>query len=395
VSSRLPVFLIDLDGVLVEPRGYRLAIRSALNWFTERMGLGDMYPGEDAIAGFEAITMTSEWDITAILLASIFNELVKQYPGLSLPVDVLQACDTVKDSRVGPPSISFDSLRSTLSDHFQPGMQFADLAYELSRPINGRKTFSDLAENTLLENILARTRMLDGSLSTRVFQHFTLGSEKFEEFTGFGALFNSESYLMKYDRVLLKENTRKMLLTLWEQSKCGVAIFTARPSLPQSGKEFTYNYSPEAEIALQALHLSALPLIAGGKMGWLALKMGLSIECFIKPSPVQALAAIGAAVTRQSEAALLAAADFYSSRNTDFFKRLPPLSIHVFEDSGGNISSVRKAAQLLNAAGFDIHFKGWGISQNEQKQKALMEAGAVLVTDINQAISNALSEEKL
>lgn len=395
MSSRLPVFLIDLDGVLVEPRGYRLAIRSALNWFTERMGLGDMYPGEDAIAGFEAITMTSEWDITAILLASIFNELVKQYPGLSLPVDVLQACDTVKDSRVGPPSISFDSLRSTLSDHFQPGMQFADLAYELSRPINGRKTFSDLAENTLLENILARTRMLDGSLSTRVFQHFTLGSEKFEEFTGFGALFNSESYLMKYDRVLLKENTRKMLLTLWEQSKCGVAIFTARPSLPQSGKEFTYNYSPEAEIALQALHLSALPLIAGGKMGWLALKMGLSIECFIKPSPVQALAAIGAAVTRQSEAALLAAADFYSSRNTDFFKRLPPLSIHVFEDSGGNISSVRKAAQLLNAAGFDIHFKGWGISQNEQKQKALMEAGAVLVTDINQAISNALSEEKL
>lgn len=395
MNSRFPVFLIDLDGVLVEPRGYRLAIRSTLNWFTERMGLGDMYPGENAIAGFEAINMTSEWDITAILLSSIFDELVKQYPGLALPADVLAACDIVNDRHLDAPKLSLDLLRSTLFANFQPGTQFADLAFDLSRPVNGSKTFSALADHPLLENILTRTRMLDGSLTTRVFQHFTLGTEKFEEFTGFGALFNSESYLMKYDRLLLKENIRKMLLTFWEQSKCGAAIFTARPSLPQSGREFTYNYSPEAEIALQALQLSELPLIAGGKMGWLASIKGLSIEHFIKPSPVQALAAIGAAVTRESELALLAAADFYFNRNTDFFKRLPPLSIHVFEDSGGNIKSVEQAAELLNAEGIDIQFKGWGISQNEQKQQALIDAGAVLVMDINQAISNAYSEEKL
>jgi hypothetical protein len=45
LKKLFPVFLIDLDSVLVEPRGYRLAMQSALGWFTERMGLGDLYPG--------------------------------------------------------------------------------------------------------------------------------------------------------------------------------------------------------------------------------------------------------------------------------------------------------------------------------------------------------------
>ena len=393
--NRLPIFLLDLDGVLIEPRGYRLAIQSTLKWFTNRMGLGDLYPGEDAIAGFEAISMTNEWDIIAILLAAIFDRLVNENPSLCLPRDLLEACDVVHDQNLDPPKINLVNIKGTLSENFKPGLQYADLAFELSRLGDGCQLFKAMASHPLLENILTRTRMLDGSLTTRVFQHFTLGSHKFEEFTGIKAFFDSESFLLKHDRVLLKEETRESFLQVWRQAKCGAVIFTARPSLPQTGRAFTYNYSPEAEIAMQALQLSELLLIGGGKMGWLASRLGFPIEQLTKPSPVQALAAIGTAVTRQSELSLQAAADFWFKGVADFYNNLPPLSIHVFEDSGGNIKSVQHAVEQLNVAGIDIHFKAWGISENPQKQQALREAGAVLVPDINQALQNAFHDEKL
>ena len=99
MSSTLPVFLIDLDSVLVEPRGYRMAIQSTLAYFTGKMGLGDLYPGEDAIASLEAINMTSEWDITPILLTSVFESLLEQNNKLDLPGDLLAACEVCASRR--------------------------------------------------------------------------------------------------------------------------------------------------------------------------------------------------------------------------------------------------------------------------------------------------------
>lgn len=395
MSESLPVFLIDLDGVLVEPRGYRMAIQSTLDYFTGRMGLGSLFPGEDAIASLEAINMTSEWDITPILLAAVFDGLARENPELQLPDGLLAACDAVRSASLKPPALELQKISELLSVRFKPGMEFASLALELSQPDAEKPLFPHLVNQPVINALLANTRLLDGALTTRVFQHFTLGAERFEPLTGFKRLFESDSYLLKEDRVLLKDESRAILLAAWLRNLLGAAIYTARPCLPVNGGVPSYNYSPEAEVALEALRLGQLPLIGAGKMGWLASRMGLRIDQLTKPSPVQALAAITAAVTRQMEPSLWAAAKLNLEGHQAAYRGFPPLSIHVFEDAGGNVEAVRRAAKMLENSGVQNQVTAWGIGENPIKQQALLKAGATLVPEINQAIQLALKVEGL
>ncbi len=388
-----PVFLIDLDSVLIEPRGYRLSVRAALRYFTGQMGLGDLYPGEEVIERFEAINMTCEWDITPILLACIFEGMLRENPGLQLPSTLPEACALIAEKSLKAPELVFEPVLDLLSRHFQPGMEYATLALELSQPNSPDAPFPHLTWQPLLTSILAHTRLMDGALTTRVFQHFTLGADRFEQFTGQTRLFDSESYLETHDQVLLESQTRQILLQAWTEQKIGACVYTARPSLPVKGDVKTYNYSPEAEVALKALGLSDLPLVAAGKMGWLALQTGKRVDQLTKPSPVQALAAIGTAVTRQIEPALWAASELYFEKRANGFWQLPQLSIHVFEDAGGNINAVRKAADLLASAGLSNRVTAWGIAANPQKRAALQKAGAILVEKVDQAIEQAFQME--
>lgn len=395
MSAAFPVFLIDLDSVLIEPRGYRKAIQSTLACFTSKMGLGELYPGEDAIASLEAINMTCEWDITPILLTAVFEGLARENEGLQLPDDLLSACDVVRTKRLTPPTLELNEVTAMLAANFKPGMEYAALALDLSQPGISAPLFPHLAGQPILNALLANTRLLDGALTTRVFQHFTLGAERFEHLTGSKRLFESESYLLKEDKVLLTEDCRETLLSAWQRNQIGAAIYTARPSMPVKGSVTSYNYSPEAEVALEALKLSQLPLIGAGKMGWLASQMGLRIDQLTKPSPVQALAAITTAVTRQTESSLWAAAKLNFEGKKEAYRGFPKLSIHVFEDAGGNIKAVRQAAKMLEEIGIQNQVTAWGIGESPIKQQALLKAGAKLVPEINQAILLALDVEWL
>lgn len=395
MNDSLPVFLIDLDSVLIVPHGYRRAIQSTLAYFTQKMGLGDLYPGEDAIARYEAINMTCEWDITPITLAAVFDGLLKENPQVTLPPDLLEACEKIRSLKLPPPKLELERITSVLAAHFKPGMEFSTLALELSQPGVEHPTYPRLVGSPLLAEILADTRALDGALSTRVFQHFTLGSERFKNLCGITPYFESNSYLHDYDEVLLTPAAQKALLAAWQQGLIGVAVYTARPSLPEKGGVMSFNFSPEAEVALEALGLSPLPLIGAGKMGWLATRLGKRIDELTKPSPVQALAAITAAVTRQTEPALWAAAGLHFKGEKTASLGMPPLRIHVFEDAGGNIRAVRKAAEMLANAGVKNEVIAWGIAENPAKQSALKEAGASLTPDINQALRGAFAMESI
>src|SRR5207247_631529 len=55
--------------------------------------------------------------------------------------------------------------------------------------------------------------------------------------------------------------------------------------------------------------LGRCPLIASGRLAWLAVRRSRTIPEYVKPSPVHALAAIGAAVSGSECAALDAAAE--------------------------------------------------------------------------------------
>lgn len=359
------------------------------------MGLGDLYPGEEAIACLEAINMTCEWDITPFFLTAIFDALARENPLVNFPADLLAACDYVRDSHLNTPKLNLENLPAILGKHFKPGMEYATLAYELNQPGVPEPPFPHLVGNSLLKALLCDTRLLNGAFTTRVFQHYTLGSERCEKLCSLPSLFESDSYLFKYDRVLLSDEKREALLHKWTVKQLGVAVYTARPSQPEKTGAPTYNYSPEAEVALEALRLVDLPLVGAGKMGWLATELGLRVDQLTKPSPVQALAAIAAALTRQTEPALRAAAAFHFEGKAEFFHAFPPLSIHVFEDSGGNAAAVHSAVEELQKAVVPCRFTAWGIGENPAKQQALLAAGATLVPEINQAIRMALAIEGL
>ena len=72
------IFLFDVDGVLINPRGYKEALRATVEHFAARMGLEAMAPSDEDIAIFEACGITSEWDsgpmcVAALLLAASEN----------------------------------------------------------------------------------------------------------------------------------------------------------------------------------------------------------------------------------------------------------------------------------------------------------------------------------
>ncbi|NTV84159.1 MAG: hypothetical protein HGA23_07660, partial [Bacteroidales bacterium] len=80
-----PVFIFDLDGVLVQPGGYRQGITATMRYFTQSWGLEALAPDEEAIALCESHGITSEWDIVPICLAGLLETLLHHNIGLNLP----------------------------------------------------------------------------------------------------------------------------------------------------------------------------------------------------------------------------------------------------------------------------------------------------------------------
>jgi hypothetical protein len=390
-----PIFLLDLDHVLVQPYGYREGIRATLAYFTQRMGLNEIWPGEEVLAHFEAISMTTEWDMIAILLTNLLDTLAAEHPDLTQMETFEKAMLVIRSGGYIAPPQKYSSLIKRLGEKFKPGKEYAHLALELSQPEMAKPLFSSLAGSELLQQLLGDVRSLTGSLSTRVFQNFILGGDRFEVAYGLSRLFESDSYLSLHDCVLLDGNCRELLLNFWRCGEVGMAVFTARPSLPDFIHQMALHNSAEAELALELLGLVDLPLIGGGQMRWLSEELNCPVSQVLKPSPVQALAAIGASNGMNVRAALTAAGELVFQGRAEGFTELPPLSIHVFEDSGGNVHSVYEAGRLLNAAGIEARVSAWGIADNTAKQQSLQAAGAILVPDIRAALQAAMKQEEL
>jgi hypothetical protein len=186
---------------------------------------------------------------------------------------------------------------------------------------------------------------------------------------------------------------RARLYEAVEQKEVRVALYTARPSLPPVDANVTANgYSPEAELARSLVRLDDYPLIGLGRVHWLAQKAGQRGDHLVKPSPVQALAAIGAAWSGQEAAALKAALALHHDNNL-----LPPLAsierttVHIFEDSPGGIDAVGRAVELLQAVGLDIVWQPYGITPTDgPKAKAMAARGVPIYPSVNEAILDAL-----
>ena len=391
------LILLDVDGVLVHPVGYKTALRALVEHFAARMGLALPGPTDDEIAIFEACGLTNEWDSGAMCVSALLLAVLERAPDTRRPTldDTLDAIRVVAPA-VPRPDFTAEARRIAHHD--------ADGRYPAAHYLELLSARTDPANLPLLRTLLGNVYAVRETPTTRTFQTFVLGSERFHATYGLPAEFISASYLITYDIPLLDAHTRARLLDWAAQPGHGVAIYTARPSRPPADLppdepvgEPPAGYPPEAELAAELVGLAGrVPLIGQGRVGWLAWRHGRAAADYIKPSPVQALSAIAAAVSGVETESLRAAVHLVERGELSgplTALREGPVHIVIYEDSAGGIRAVQGAVALLQRAGVSASLRGIGVSPQPDKRAALAAVADHLVDDVNEGLALVLGDE--
>jgi hypothetical protein len=100
----------------------------------------------------------------------------------------------------------------------------------------------------------------------------------------------------------------------------------------------------------------------------------------LKPSPVQALAGIAAALTGNEWASLQAACDWYETGQLKgALTELPqPLDVTIVEDTLGGVRSVHTAGEILQRAGLDVTVRAYGLTSGSVAKSAAFEQTGLL-----------------
>ena len=399
------IFLFDLDGVLIKPGGYRAAVRATLNYFASRLGVGPQVLDEETLSIFESLGITSEWDMVPISLAILLDQISAMMPTRSEWMTINDAIKEVGAASIQIETVDFETIIRKLPPYLALPMAPSDTILQIFNQSDTNELFPHLKNMGILRDLFGQTRDLLQCPTSSVFQNYILGGRVFTETYNTQAIFSSESYLDQFDSVLISEVWRIRIQREIEAHFIKIAAITARPSLPPTKLIDTINdYSPEAEQAIRLAGFVGIPFIGYGSLQYLAQQLHQSPELFLKPSPVQALAALRVAMGDQPWPALLEAARIagvsvqninlgQKEQPIDLFKPGRSISIHIFEDSPIGIQATQAAAQILMKLGLDIHLSAWGITQNKDKKAALQELGAQVFCDVNQALRAAFEIE--
>ena len=359
------IILLDVDGVIVQPAGYRAALRATVNYFIDP----PFEIEEASLAELERRQITSEWDMAPLLIASYWNEILSRQSMPDLPSNTFSAAEMIRQRREVAPPVHVSVPEFPLLAGKYPVRS----GYEAG-------CFPDLPED-LRKDLLTSSRDAGKSPTTHIFQHFTLGSRHFKETYNLLPKFETESCLLLYDKSPITDPIRAKLL----QPNHHIVAFTNRPSGPprEIGQGIP-GYPPETEFALELAGLQEIPIIAHGRLGYLAAQNNIDPATIEKPSPFHALAAVMAAYTGEEWTALQAANLWYetNSFNEKFVKLPRAFDLIVVEDTLGGIRSVRAAGEILNAAGFQVNTWPIGLTLgNEAKASAFRQANVPYYSD--------------
>ena len=359
------IILLDIDGVLVQPGGYRAALHATLNYFASLMKVPHFDFHEEKIAELEKRGIFSEWDMVPFLLGAAWNNILAETGSENLPADLKSAAVEIGNRMNG----------YTSSDLVIPEFELLPNVYPTeSALLNG--CFPNLPD-TLRRHLLHDSRNVYFSQTTRLFQHFSLGSHTFSETYNLPTEVETESCLHTHDRSNLTDKTRSKLL----QQDIYLASITARPSAPPRDVDTSHmGYAPEAEAALDLVGLKDIPLIGYGRLEYYEKQHGVAAASLLKPSPVQSLAAVAAASTGEEWSSIQAAAEWQTSgRLNSIFSSLPrTFELIVVEDTMGGIRSAQAAGSILQSNGFDVNVRALGLTLGSRaKSEAFDKAGVV------------------
>lgn len=360
------IALIDIDSVLIEPLGYRKAVVAVWDYITSLMQIPPLPLSAQTMADMEAVGITSEWDMLPILIASLWQTILAQTDSIPLPADgeVLSAARAFAKAPALPriTSISIPKIQPV------PNQFPAETAWEAG-------SFPALPQ-ALGDNLLRNSRDPYLSATTRLFQQYVLGSEKFQQTYRLPANVQSPSFLALYDKPLIPDSIRNALLAAQQNGMLDIAIITSRPSLPPDGiVNDAGGYAPEAEIALESLGMANLALIGFGKLKYIGDLYQLKADQLIKPAAAHSLAAILALLMGDDKLALDTAINWAVKKNFSAFREILPqqMEIHLIEDTMGGVRSAQAAVQLLRQMGRDVYLCCYGLTGGNDAKRSTFE----------------------
>ncbi|NWF64738.1 MAG: hypothetical protein HXY38_10575 [Chloroflexi bacterium] len=359
------VVLLDVDGVLVTPGGYRAALHATLNHFATLMGAIHFDFHEEKIAELEKRGIFSEWDMVPVLLGAAWDDILAKVGNENLPSDLKLAAIEIGRRMNGYVS----------EDLIIPDFEILPNIYPTESALQ-QGCFPHLPED-LRRSLLRDSRNVHFSHTTRLFQNFSLGSRVFSEAYNLPAEVETESFLQTHDTSNLTDEMLAKLL----QPDVHLASITARPSAPPKDVATSHiGYAPEAEAALKLVGLADIPLIGYGRLEYYEKQHGVAAASLLKPSPVQSLAAVTAAFTGSEWSSIQAAAEWQASGclNSLFLSLPREFELFVVEDTMGGICSTQAAGEVLQQNGFDVKVYALGLtSGSAAKAEAFDKAGVV------------------
>jgi len=369
-------------------------LQDTVEHFARRMGVGDPMLTEDEVRAGEAHGLTSEWDSAPAYILTLLVERLRREPALALAARWKDALDILAARPLALPHPDYLTLVERVgarraafkeTSHAVRAVLWDDVQ---SLPVPQRAAVA-----VILDELLDDTHNFDRAPITQYFQHLVIGSAGVAKTYGVEPYFEARPYLLDYDVAELSPETAVRLREAADAGRIAPAIYTARPSLPPNGSDApTKGYSPEAELAQELVGLEGWPLIGLGQLQWLATRCGAQTAQIVKPSPVQALAAIGAAVGLETSA-LEAAWTFHETGELcEPLASLDVTTVHVFEDTVGGMGGVRSAVELLQATGVDIRWQPYGITPaTGAKAEAMAMQGIPTYCSVNEAVEAAFT----
>ena len=371
-SQHIPyqLILFDMDGVLLEPRGYHTALQTSVKHIGQALGVPQTELTEDQIARFEALNITNEWDSVAICAAIILIHVWQFDPHLRL--DVIEPCPCFISDR----KPNFDSFLKLFPDGGDiPG----ETAYAF---LLDHHPWLNEDHRAHLWTILSQCRDIYQSLTLPSHQENVLGSVTFHDHYCLPPRFETHSFLSKYDRPLMSDQ-QDILLKEWlklPHHKAG--ILTNRPSRTPDG----YLSSPEAELGMTLIGLEDLPYIGSGVLAWFAVNnCQLPDHALLKPNPVHALTLLQRCLGHPLITSLTRAVSLWQGQaDKQDWQLLDNAKIVVFEDTVKGLQSIKAACELLEALGIHVDCRLVGVGKNPIKLAALDTISHFNIECINQ-----------
>lgn len=371
----MKILLFDMDGVLLHPRGYHLALVETVRLIGRALGFRHPRLTQEMIDTFEANGITSEWESAAICTALMLKAAWGPFPDLRLPEEPPLPNTPRHDMPMPDPRDFLAALDRSRGEglSIESVQQLMLSGWEGSAP-----------QKRIIRSMLEGAHRMRGSLTHRIFQELALGERAFRQAYGREPFFHCEGMLFSEDRPSLMDAQRDRLRAWIGAPGHRAAVFTNRPSEAPRG----FFDTPEAEIGLHVVGLEELPVIGHGGLSWLGDRLGLSYGSLLKPSPVHILAALQRALGAPLETALLRAAELaMESKGETAWRPLEGAEVSVFEDAAKGIRSAQDAAARLVELGVRVSLQAYGVTTSPPKARALEGVGGHVFPTLQAALA--------